>query len=179
MGTKASNSAVATVVERMTGYLTLVHLPDGHTSDAVADALIARLAAMPSWFARTLTWDRGVEMARHARITEQTKVRSTSPTPTPPGSAAATRTPTACSASTSPRAPTCPPSPPNSSSSSQTSSTTAPAPATATTPPAKCSLNSSTDKNHALRRPPETAMTRLRKDKGRDRQGLIEGKCTG
>jgi transposase, IS30 family len=74
MGSKASNSAVATVVERMTGYLTLVPLPDGHTADAVADALITRLAAMPSWFASTLTWDNGTEMARHARITEQTGV---------------------------------------------------------------------------------------------------------
>ena len=29
MGSVASNSAVATIVERMTGYLTLLHLPDG------------------------------------------------------------------------------------------------------------------------------------------------------
>jgi len=75
MGTVASNSAVATVVERMTGFLTLVHLPGGHTADAVADAVAARLQAMPSWFARTLTWDNGREMARHARITEQTGVQ--------------------------------------------------------------------------------------------------------
>jgi transposase, IS30 family len=75
MGSQASNSAVATVVERMTGYLTLVHLPAGHTSDAVADALIERLAQYPDWFARTLTWDNGREMARHARITEQTGVQ--------------------------------------------------------------------------------------------------------
>ncbi len=42
MGSKASNSAVATIVERMTGYLTLLHLPHGHTADAVADAVITR-----------------------------------------------------------------------------------------------------------------------------------------
>jgi transposase, IS30 family len=29
MGSKASNSAVGTIVERMTGYLTLLHLPGG------------------------------------------------------------------------------------------------------------------------------------------------------
>jgi transposase, IS30 family len=75
MGSVASNSAVATVVERTTGYLTLVHLPDGHTADAVAAAVTARLAALPSWFARTLTWDNGKEMARHARITEQTGIQ--------------------------------------------------------------------------------------------------------
>jgi IS30 family transposase len=74
MGSAASNSAVATVVERMTGYLTLIHLPDGHTADAVATAVTRRLLEMPAWFARTLTWDNGKEMARHARITEQTGV---------------------------------------------------------------------------------------------------------
>jgi IS30 family transposase len=71
MGSKASNSAVGTIVERTTGYLTLLHLPDGHTADAVAGAVITRMTALPSWFARTLTWDNGTEMARHARITAQ------------------------------------------------------------------------------------------------------------
>lgn len=68
MGSAASNSAVGTIVERMTGYLTLLHLPDGHHADAVADAVITRMTALPSWFTRTLTWDNGKEMARHARI---------------------------------------------------------------------------------------------------------------
>ena len=71
MGTQASNSAVGTIVERMTGYLTLVHLPDGHTAGAVADAVTARMTAFPGWFAQTLTWDNGREMASHARITDQ------------------------------------------------------------------------------------------------------------
>ena len=75
MGSQASNSAVGTIVERMTGYLTLLHLPDGHTADAVASAVTGRLTAMPAWFARTLTWDNGKEMARHARITAQTGVQ--------------------------------------------------------------------------------------------------------
>ena len=70
MGSKASNSAVGTVVERTTGYLTLLHLPDGHTADAVADAVISRMTALPPWFARTLTWDNGTEMARHSRIAQ-------------------------------------------------------------------------------------------------------------
>ena len=70
MGTVASNSAVATIVERMTGYLTLIPLPDGHGADAVASAVIDRMTAYPPWFARTLTWDNGKEMARHARIAD-------------------------------------------------------------------------------------------------------------
>ena len=74
MGSKASNSAVGTIVERTTGWLTLLPLPDGHGAEAVADAVIARLSAYPGWFARTLTWDRGTEMARHARITAQTGI---------------------------------------------------------------------------------------------------------
>jgi IS30 family transposase len=30
---------------------------------------------MPAWFARTLTWDNGKEMARQARITDETGVQ--------------------------------------------------------------------------------------------------------
>ena len=74
MGSKASNSAVGTIVERTTGYLTLLHLPDGHTADAVAAAIITRMTQLPGWFARTLTWDRGTELARHARITAETGI---------------------------------------------------------------------------------------------------------
>lgn len=74
MGSAASNSAVGTIVERTTGYLTLLHLPDGHTADAVAAAIITRMTQLPGWFARTLTWDRGTELARHARITEATGI---------------------------------------------------------------------------------------------------------
>jgi IS30 family transposase len=75
MGTIASNSAVGTIVERTTGYLTLLHLPDGHTADAVAAAVISRMTEYPAWFARTLTWDNGKEMARHQRVTAQTGIQ--------------------------------------------------------------------------------------------------------
>jgi transposase, IS30 family len=71
MGSAASNSAVATIVERTTGYLTLIPLPHGHTAAAVADAVTGRMTAYPAWFARTLTWDNGKEMARHQQITAQ------------------------------------------------------------------------------------------------------------
>jgi transposase, IS30 family len=74
-GSVASNSAVGTIVERTTGYLTLLHLPDGYTADRVADAAVEQLTALPDWFTKTLTWDRGSEMARHARITEQTGIQ--------------------------------------------------------------------------------------------------------
>jgi IS30 family transposase len=74
MGSVASNSAVGTLVERTTGYLTLLPLPHGHRAAAVADAIIEHLGALPPWFARTLTWDRGVELAHHQRITAATGI---------------------------------------------------------------------------------------------------------
>jgi transposase, IS30 family len=75
MGTKASNSAVGTIVERTTGYLTLLPLHDGHDAASVADAIIAQMTALPPWFARTLTWDRGTELAQHQRITATTGIQ--------------------------------------------------------------------------------------------------------
>jgi IS30 family transposase len=68
-GTIASNSAAGTIVERTTGYLTLLHLPGGYQADKVARAVTEQLTALPDWFAKTLTWDRGREMARHKDIT--------------------------------------------------------------------------------------------------------------
>lgn len=73
-GTTASNSAVGTIVERHSGYLTLLHLPEGHTADKVAAAVVEQMSALPTWFAKSLTWDRGTEMARHTEITAKTGI---------------------------------------------------------------------------------------------------------
>jgi IS30 family transposase len=75
MGSRASNSAVGTIVERTTGYLTLLPLPGGHDASSVADAVIEQMSAVPGWFARTLTWDRGKELAQHQRITAATGIQ--------------------------------------------------------------------------------------------------------
>jgi IS30 family transposase len=75
MGSRASNSAVGTIVERTTGYLTLLPLLAGHDAASVADAVIEQLSAVPGWFARTLTWDRGKELAQHQRITAATGIQ--------------------------------------------------------------------------------------------------------
>jgi IS30 family transposase len=69
-GTVASNSAVGTIVERTTGYLTLLHLVQGHRAEHVADAVIQQMSTLPDWFAKTLTWDRGTEMAEHTKISD-------------------------------------------------------------------------------------------------------------
>jgi IS30 family transposase len=74
LGSAASGSAVGTIVERMTGYLTLLHLPGRHDAASVADAVIEQMSALPPWFARTLTWDRGTELAQHKRITAATGI---------------------------------------------------------------------------------------------------------
>jgi IS30 family transposase len=68
LGSTASGSAAGTIVERTTGYLTLLHLPGRHDAASVADAVIEQMSALPPWFARTLTWDRGKELAQHKRI---------------------------------------------------------------------------------------------------------------
>jgi transposase, IS30 family len=74
LGSTASRSAVATIVERTTGYLTLIPLPRGRGAGPVADAVIEHMSVLPPWFARTLTWDRGWEMARHQAITAATGI---------------------------------------------------------------------------------------------------------
>jgi len=61
-------TAIGTLVERTTRYLLLVHLPDGYTAEAARDGLIATIGALPRELRRSLTWDQGGELARHAEI---------------------------------------------------------------------------------------------------------------
>jgi transposase, IS30 family len=72
MGSAASNSAVGTLVERSTGFLMLLHLPEGHGALAVQEALIAKIATLPEQLRRSLTWDQGYEMTNHAAIAAET-----------------------------------------------------------------------------------------------------------
>ncbi len=69
-----NRSAIGTLVERSTRFVMLLHLPDGHTADRVRDAIIAALGHLPEHLARSLTWDQGSEMARHAEISETVQV---------------------------------------------------------------------------------------------------------
>ena len=101
------SSTIATLAERTSRFVLLVHLPGSHTADVVADALAEAIATLPEQLRRSLTWDQGKQMAEHARFSVATgvPVYFCDP-PTAPGSGAATRTPTGCCASTSPAAPT-------------------------------------------------------------------------
>jgi IS30 family transposase len=62
-------SAIVTLVERTTRYTLLGHLEGARRdSAAVRDAVVGVLAPLPPHLRRTLTWDQGTEMARHAEI---------------------------------------------------------------------------------------------------------------
>lgn len=66
---KLNGSAIGTVVERTTNYTLLLHLPHGHGTEAVTDALIARMQELPAQLRRSVTWDQGKEMAAHKKLT--------------------------------------------------------------------------------------------------------------
>jgi transposase, IS30 family len=59
---KRNLSAIGTLVERSTGYVMLVHLPDGYKPEQVAPALAAKIKTLPEAVRRSLTWDQGPEM---------------------------------------------------------------------------------------------------------------------
>ena len=87
-----NRSAIGTVVERTTGFTTLVHLPredgwreqsivkngaalSGYGATSMNKALAAALASMPDELKRSLTWDRGKEMSAHAQFTIDTGLK--------------------------------------------------------------------------------------------------------
>jgi IS30 family transposase len=65
---KDQASQIGTLVERSTGFVRLLHLPDTRSANVVADAMIAAITELPPTLRRTVTWDQGHEMAQHARI---------------------------------------------------------------------------------------------------------------
>lgn len=65
---KDGKSAVATLVERTSRFLILAPLT-GRDSLTVGEAIIAVTGELPAQIRRSLTWDCGSEMARHATIT--------------------------------------------------------------------------------------------------------------
>ena len=52
----------------------LVHLPDDHSATAVRDGLLATIKTLPEHLRKSLTWDQGTELTRHAEITLATKM---------------------------------------------------------------------------------------------------------
>jgi len=72
LGSVASGSAIGTLVERASGVVLLLHLPENHTALAVQEAMAKKITELPEQLKRSLTWDQGVEMTNHARITAET-----------------------------------------------------------------------------------------------------------
>jgi IS30 family transposase len=79
------SSAIGTLVERMTRFTLLLHLPRmeghgsearvkngpalaGHGAEAVRDAITRTILELPEQLRRSLTWDQGAEMSQHRRL---------------------------------------------------------------------------------------------------------------
>ena len=68
-----NQSYVATLVERQSRFTMLVKV-DGRTSQAVVQALAKQVRRLPQELRKSLTWDRGLEMAHHKDFTIATNV---------------------------------------------------------------------------------------------------------
>lgn len=69
-----NRSAVGTLVERATRYVLLLHL-DNHEAATVDEAMRKAIASLPGEMFRTITWDQGSEMARHAAFSIDTGIQ--------------------------------------------------------------------------------------------------------
>lgn len=69
-----NRSQVLTLVERVSGYVLLGKLDSKH-APVVAAKLQELIESLPASLARTITWDRGTEMAAHATVTMATGVK--------------------------------------------------------------------------------------------------------
>jgi IS30 family transposase len=70
----SKNSHIATLVERHSRFTMLVKVPSKDTTTVVA-ALSKHVLKLPATLRRSLTWDRGHEMAKHKSFTVDTNVR--------------------------------------------------------------------------------------------------------
>ncbi len=69
----SNNSYIATLVERHTRYVMLAKVKD-KTTESVVSALIKQSKKLPDELYKSLTWDRGSELANHKRFTLKTNI---------------------------------------------------------------------------------------------------------
>jgi IS30 family transposase len=69
----SNNSQIATLVERHTRYVMLARV-EAKDTETVIDALIKQAHKLPRELYKSLTWDRGGEMADHKRFTLATEI---------------------------------------------------------------------------------------------------------
>src|SRR5450432_1720043 len=70
----SKNSHIATLVERHSRFVMLIKVPSKDTTTVVA-ALSRHVLKLPATLRRSLTWDRGLEMAKHKSFTVATNVQ--------------------------------------------------------------------------------------------------------
>ena len=70
----SQNSHIVTLVERHSRFTTLIKVPSKDTAVVVA-ALTRHARKLPAALRRSLTWDRGLEMAKHKTFTVATNVK--------------------------------------------------------------------------------------------------------
>ena len=71
---RSKNSHIVTLVERHSRFTTLLKVPSKDTAVVVA-ALTRHARKLPAALRRSLTWDRGLEMAKHQTFTMATDVK--------------------------------------------------------------------------------------------------------
>ena len=71
--TGSGNTHIATLVDRKTRFTLILKL-DGKDAESVNGALIDTFKKLPESMRKSLTWDRGMELAKHADFTEETSV---------------------------------------------------------------------------------------------------------
>jgi IS30 family transposase len=69
----SKNSHIVTLVERQSRFTSLIKVPNKETATVVA-ALTRQIRKLPAVLRRSLTWDRGHEMAQHRAFTVATNV---------------------------------------------------------------------------------------------------------
>jgi transposase, IS30 family len=71
---KAGGSAIGTLIERQSRYVMLLDLREGRLAEQVRTQLATKILELPAHLRRSLTWDRGKEMAEHVQFTIDTGV---------------------------------------------------------------------------------------------------------
>jgi IS30 family transposase len=69
-----SRSAVGTLVERTSRLVLLLHMNGDRSAVAVDTAMRKAIATLPNELKRSITWDQGAEMAKHASFTIATGI---------------------------------------------------------------------------------------------------------
>jgi IS30 family transposase len=72
--TGSNNTHIATLVERHSRFTMLVKV-NGKDTASVVTALTKQVRKLPAELRRSLTWDRGMELAEHKRFTVATNVQ--------------------------------------------------------------------------------------------------------